>query len=79
MQTPTDNNTTFKLISYSSNGSTLKIYVNKTIQTITTNPGNNDGRWFADFAFTENSDGFNQKIVRRYRWGNRHSIGCLFK
>lgn len=51
--TPADNNTIFKMISYSCNGSALSIFINKVSQILAVTGGANDGRWFADFSFAE--------------------------
>ncbi len=53
VQSPGDNNVVHKMVAYNSNGSTYNMYINKVSQTLTMNPGTNDGRWFGDFAHTK--------------------------
>lgn len=51
-QTAADNNIVHKMVCWNSDGSTIREYVNKVLQTTTMNPGTNNGPWFGDFAFT---------------------------
>lgn len=49
---------TFKMISYQSNGSAYKIYLDKVDQALTVNFGSNNGNWFADISPNNVNFGF---------------------